>query len=160
MSLDRQLAECLRPLRGSRTVILGIGNTLKGDDAVGPLVCARLASHVSATVIDAGTVPENFLRPILDARPENLLIVDAIDFAGEPGQMRVLRADEMSAFAFSTHALSPHLFLDLLHQEIDVKVYAVGIQPSHTELGEPVAAPVRESTERLADVLIETFPLP
>jgi hydrogenase 3 maturation protease len=158
MRLDRKLAECLDTLRGTRTVILGIGNTLKGDDGVGPLVCARLAGQVSATVIDAGTVPENHLRPIISAKPENLLVIDAVDFAGHPGQVRVFPPDRMSDFAFSTHALSPHLFLDLLRQEIDVDVTIIGIQPGHTHLGEPVSAGVREAMELLAGMLVETFP--
>jgi len=158
MGLDRQLREYLSPRRGLKTVILGIGSTLKGDDGVGPLVCERITGKVSATVIDAGTVPENYLAPIVKAQPECLLIVDAIDFAGDPGQARVFRADEMSAFAFSTHALSPHLFLDLLHQEIDVDVCLVGVQPGHTRLGEPVSSAVHDSIEILAGALMEIFP--
>jgi hydrogenase 3 maturation protease len=158
MGLDRQLREHLGLLRGSKAVILGIGSTLKGDDAVGPLVCERLAGQVSATVIDAGTVPENYLRPILNAQPDCLLIVDAIDFAGDPGQARVFEADQISSFAFSTHALSPHLLLDLLRQEIDVDVYLVGIQPGHTRLGQPVSAAVRDSIETIAGLLLDVFP--
>ncbi len=158
MGVDLQLAECLGTLRGTRTVILGVGNILKGDDGVGPLVCARLAGKVSATVIDAGTVPENHLRPIISAGCENLLVVDAVDFAGSPGQARLFLPDRMSNFAFSTHSLSLHLFLELLGHEIEMAPFMIGIQPSHTQLGRPVSAAVRKSIDVLTDALTEIFP--
>lgn len=154
------IAECLSALRGTRTVILGVGNTLKGDDGVGPLLCARLAGKVSAVVIDAGTVPENYLRPIIDAKCRNLLIVDALDFGGSPGQVRVLSPDEAGAFAFSTHSLSLHLFLDLLGREIEMQTLVLGIQPAHTQLARPVSPAVQETIARLADALVRVFPLP
>ncbi len=148
----------LGALRGTRTVILGVGNVLKGDDGVGPLLCERLAGQVSAQIIDAGTVPENYLRPIVKARCENLLIVDAVDVGGSPGQVRLLEPDRMGDFAFSTHSLSLHLFLDLLGHEINVRCRLLGIQPGHTQLGRPISAGVREAVETLARILIRIFP--
>ena len=69
--IDPRLHERLDELCGSRTVVLGVGNTLKGDDGVGPLVCERLAGKISATVIDAGTVPENHIGPIAKVMVRN-----------------------------------------------------------------------------------------
>ena len=158
MGAARQLAECLGALRGTRTVILGVGNTLKGDDGVGPLVCTRLAGKVSATVIDAGTVPENYLGPITGAEPESLLVIDAIDFGGHPGQTRLFRPGQVGDFAFSTHSLSLHLFLDVLGREIEMETYLLGVQPSHTELGRSASAAVQESIDTLTDALAEIFP--
>ncbi|MBN1362375.1 MAG: hydrogenase maturation protease [Sedimentisphaerales bacterium] len=141
------------------TVILGVGNILKGDDGVGPLVCARIAGRVGATVIDAGTVPENYVRPIIQAAPENLLIIDAVDFRGSPGQVQVFPPDRASDFAFSTHSLSLHLFLTLLLQERAMHAVLLGIQPGHTQLGRPISPAVQASMEALANALVATFPL-
>ena len=58
MQSQQQLLEQLVKLRGSRTVILGIGNTLKADDGAGPLVCQRLReSGTCAELIDSANVP-------------------------------------------------------------------------------------------------------
>ena len=66
MGTDEQLFEQLNKLRDSATVIVGIGNTLKGDDGAGPLVCQQLRrAKVCAGLIDAGTVPENYIQPII-----------------------------------------------------------------------------------------------
>ena len=136
-----------------------MGNVLKGDDAAGPLVCESLQGRVSAKVIDAGTVPENFIRPVIRARPENLLIVDAVDCGEAPGTARVFKSDEVGGFAFSTHALSFHLFADIVQQEVSLDVQVLGIQPAHTNLGEAVSAEVRASIDLVTETLREVFPL-
>ena len=41
MGTDQHL-ERLQKLRGSSVLIVGIGNSLKGDDGAGPVVCERL----------------------------------------------------------------------------------------------------------------------
>jgi hydrogenase 3 maturation protease len=85
MGTDEELFEQLNKLRGSKTIILGIGNTLKGDDGAGPAVCERIAGKICAEVIDAGTVPENYIQSIIKKAPQNLIIIDAVDFKSSEG---------------------------------------------------------------------------
>jgi hydrogenase 3 maturation protease len=88
--MDKQLYEQLRKFRGSRTLIVGIGNILKADDGAGPLVCEQLGrAKVCADLIDAGTVPENYIQPIIKKAPQNLLVIDAIDFGASPGTIKI-----------------------------------------------------------------------
>ncbi|MBM4024388.1 MAG: hydrogenase 3 maturation endopeptidase HyCI [Planctomycetes bacterium] len=153
MGADLQLLESLARWRGSNAVILGIGSTLKGDDAAGLLVCEYLSGKVPARVIDAGTVPENYIGPIRDASPEVLFIVDAVDFGGYPGQIRVFAPEQIHRLAFSTHALSLHLSLDLIRRERKLEAYVIGIQAARTKLGDGVSSPVRKAVETLVDTL-------
>jgi len=153
-----ELEKRLEPLRDSRVVILGVGNILKGDDGVGPLICEVLAGKVAARVIDAGTVPENYLRPLIQARPQLLLVVDAVDFGGAPGAVGVFTLDQISDVAFSTHALSLRLFVDVLRTEVDVEVLLLGVQPACTRLGQSVSAPVRASIREVAETLMIILP--
>jgi hydrogenase 3 maturation protease len=157
MGTDPQLLESLARWRDSRVVILGIGNTLKGDDAAGSLLCERLSGQVPARVIDAGPVPENYIGPILAAWPDVLFIVDAVDFGGRPGQIRVCTPDEIHAFTFSTHALSLHLSIDLIRREKNVEVRVIGIQAGRMKLGAPLSPAVQEAVETLADTLTLLF---
>jgi len=158
MMESQELRERLSARRGLRTVILGVGNVLKGDDGVGPLVCEALGGKVSARVIDAGTVPENYIRPIIDAHPQFLLVADAVDFGGAPGAVGVFAIDQINDMAFSTHALSLRLFVDVLATEIEVNVLLLGIQPVCTQLGQPVSDPVQESIQELIGLLCDVFP--
>jgi len=155
---NHEFREQLRTLRGSRTVILGVGNVLKGDDGVGPLVCEALAGKVSARVIDAGTVPENYIRPVIDTRPQVLLVVDAVDFRSAPGAIGLFRPDRINDVAFSTHALSLRLFVDVLAREIEFEMLLLGLQPACTQLGRPVSGAVLESIRELTEVLCEVYP--
>jgi len=159
MGTDQQLFEQLSKLGGSKTVIVGIGNTLKGDDGAGPLICEQLRhTGVGAELIDAGTVPENYIQPIIKKTPQNLLIIDAIDFGAAPGVINIFKPEQLSSLVISTHILSPHLFLDMIRQDIDVDVYFIGIQPAQTKLGQSVSAAVKEAIQWLVRSLAEIFP--
>ncbi len=158
MDVDRDFLGQLETLRSSKTLILGIGNVLNGDDGAGPAVCEKLKSvKLCADVMDAGTVPENYIGPIIKRSPENLLIVDATDFGASPGRIKMLEPGQLSSYAFSTHTLSPHLFVEMIQSEIDVEVYLIGIQPEQVELGQPLLEAVKGAIESLCRCLEEVF---
>lgn len=149
--------ESLIQWRDSKVVILGVGNTLKGDDAAGPLVCECLSGRVPARVIDAGVTPENYIGSILEAAPDVLLIVDAVDFGGSPGQIRICTPDQVRRFAFSTHALSLHSLVDVIRREKKLEVYLIGIQAGRTRLGDCLSPAMREAVETVVDTLTALF---
>lgn len=159
MGTDEQLLEKLNKLRGSKTLIVGIGNTLKGDDAAGPLACRQLTGKVCTDLVDAGTVPENYIQPIIKKAPQSLLIIDAIDFGASAGTIEVFKPDQLSSLVVSTHVLSPHLFVDMIRRDIDVDVYFIGIQPAQTELGQSISPEVNRAVQCLTRALVEIFPL-
>ncbi len=159
MGSDQLLFEQLNKLRDSPTIILGIGNILKGDDGAGPLVYEQLtAAKISAGLIDAGTVPENYIQRIIKTAPRILLVIDAIDFGSEAGTIKVFEPQQLNSHVISTHTLSPRLFVDIIGRSIQVDVYFVGIQPAQTQLDQPVSASVSRAIERLSGVLTEVFP--
>jgi len=159
MGSDQSLFEQLNKLCDSATIILGIGNILKGDDGAGPLVCEQLtAAKISAGLIDAGTVPENYIQRIIKIAPRTLLIIDAIDFGAEAGTIKFFEPQQLNSHVISTHTLSPRLFVDIIRRSIQLDVYFVGIQPAQTQLGQSVSAAVNRAIERLSGALTEVFP--
>ena len=159
MGYKKELSEQLNKLRNSSTVIVGIGNTLKGDDGAGPLVCEQLRGRVCAEVIDAGTVPENYIQKIIKKAPQNLLIIDAIDFGAPAGAINIFKPEQLGSFVLSTHTLSPRLFVDMICGSIQVDVYFVGIQPAQMQLGQPLSEQVNEAIQWLSGTLAGIFPL-
>jgi hydrogenase 3 maturation protease len=158
MCADRELIDYLEPFRNSSTIIMGIGNTLKGDDAVGPLVCERLKNeNISADVIDAATVPENYIQTIIKKSPRNLIVVDAISFDAAPGTIKVFHTEQLDSLIISTHTLSPRIFIDMIRQSIELDVMFIGIQPEQTQLGSPVSTQVSRAIEELTRVLLKIF---
>ena len=158
MTCEKSLFEKLKKLRDSSTIVLCIGNILKGDDGAGPLVYERLKSaNVTAGLVDAGTVPENYIQRIIKKAPQALIIVDAVDFGAEPGTIEIFAPDRLDSIVISTHTLSPRLFVDVIRRSIQPDVYFIGIQPEQTQLGRPVSAAVNMAIEKLSGVLAEVF---
>ena len=149
----------LEELRNTNTIILGIGNILKGDDAIGPMICEKLkAEKISAEIIDAATVPENYIQTIIKKSPQNLLIIDAIDFSAEPGTIKLFETKQLNSLVISTHTLSPKIFIDMIRESIDLNVYILGVQPSQTKLGSPVSQEINKAIDDLTGILKEIFP--
>jgi len=158
MSGESEIFEQLKNLAGLKTLILGVGQILKGDDGVGPILCQKLSGRISADIMEAGTVPENYIQPIIKQAPENLFVIDAIDFEAEPGTIKVFPAEQLSSAAFSTHTLSPRLFIDLIRRQLDVNVHLIGIQPANLEFGQPLSPPVSEALDILVGLFVKIFP--
>jgi hydrogenase 3 maturation protease len=159
MASDKSLFEQLNKLCSSSTLILGIGNVLKGDDGAGPLVCQRLKeAKISAGLIDAGTVPENYIQRITKKAPRTLIVIDAIDFGAKAGTIRIFEPEQLNSLVISTHALSPRLFIDIIRRSIQLDVYFIGIQPVQTQLGQALSAAVGKAIEKLSAILTEVFP--
>jgi hydrogenase 3 maturation protease len=158
MDID-EIFEQVRKFRGDKTVIVGIGNVLKGDDGAGPLICQQLKGKISAETIDAGTVPENYIQFIIKKAPQNLIIIDAVHFEAPAGTINIFRPQRLNNLVISTHTLSARLFIDMICRSIKVDVYFIGIQPAQTNLGQSVSPEVNGAIQQLLYVLNGIFPL-
>ena len=148
---SRSLLRQLGKLNPAETVVVGIGNILKGDDGAGPRICSILKGKIAAEVIDVGTTPENYIGRIVGMSPKKLLIIDAIDFGKLPGTIRVFRTQDLKQFTFSTHCLSPHLFVRNITSQIDVEIFFIGVQPVQLNLCRGLSKQVSAAIAALAD---------
>ena len=102
----------------SATLVLGIGNPLLGDDGFGVEVIARLRGERSwpqVELLDGGTAGL-YLLPHLEGRA-HILVVDAIDFGGRPGQIVHRPVAEVPAqigLKLSEHQVTFHEVLALI----------------------------------------------
>ena len=88
-----------------KTVILGLGNLLYGDEGFG----VRLAQHMYAhwdfppdvSVVDGGTQGQTLLTFVEQA--DNLLVLDAVDFGLEQGELTLREEDRKSTRLNSSH---------------------------------------------------------
>jgi hydrogenase maturation protease len=99
------------------TVVLGIGNRLWADEGFGPAVVDHLAGDqrlpAGVETLDGGTLGLYLLPCVQRAR--RLLVFDTVDFGHAPGEIVVLRDDEIPVF-FGQRPLSLHQtgFTDVL----------------------------------------------
>jgi len=123
-------------------VILGVGNKLKSDDAAGVVLAEEMKKIFPERTLVSGTAPENYAEKIAQLAPEVLIIVDAVDFGGTPGETRLFAAEEMMNSFPLTHGPGFSLLVHFLknYQDIDVKL--LGIQPLNIGFGEDLSPDV------------------
>ena len=109
-----RLAEELREVPRERVVVLCIGNAMRGDDGFGPAVAEALGGAMPGRLFDGGPVPENDLPRIASLEPQVVLMVDAVHFGGEVGELRVVSPGELRLDDFSTHSGSLSVAADFL----------------------------------------------
>ncbi|NWG08966.1 MAG: hydrogenase 3 maturation endopeptidase HyCI [Nitrososphaerales archaeon] len=144
----KTLAEELRAFK--RLVVLGIGNELRGDDIVGVLVAERLKKVLKdvrdVLVINCGTTPENFLSKVKTFDPSHVLVIDAVDFKGEPGSIVLFRAEDNVIDSISTHRLPISLIKAYFEGlGLNIKFFVMGVQPMSILLGTKIAPRVEEA---------------
>ncbi|MEN8209519.1 MAG: hydrogenase 3 maturation endopeptidase HyCI [Candidatus Fermentibacteria bacterium] len=148
-----ELEKKIHILITGKVVYMGIGNILRGDDGIGPELLARLAGKGMSTV-DAGTAPENYIRPVARLTPDTVVIVDAVSMDREPGAVELLdRSEIMENTGFTTHTLSPVLVMERLEEETGARVVMLAIQPGTLEFGAPMSSEVDSLLEVLPDLL-------
>ena len=145
-------------LTGRRVVVLGVGNAMRGDDGFGPAVAARLAGAVAAPVLDGGSAPENLAGVLRRAAPEVLLVLDAADFGGAPGELRLLAANELAAGGPSTHAASLAMLFDYLRAGCGAAGRVLAVQAGSVAMNEGLSAPVAQAAARAVDLLRNLLP--
>jgi len=147
--LIRQLADQLRHVLRPNSVIVCVGNELRGDDGAGVIVGRRLAGRTPWKAINAQTVPENYLMTIADAAPDSILFIDALHFNAEPGTVRLFSGDDLQGLGPSTHGPSPQAFLIALRMLHTCNQAVLGIQPDCLDLDTGLTPPVASATDQI-----------
>jgi len=124
------MLEHLKAHLTGKVVILGIGNTLRQDDGIGSLLACRIKDKVPYIVYDSGPTPENYLGKIIKDKPDSIVIIDAVDFGGAPGEFREMEGEDLqTANIFSTHNASLTLAINYLKNNLKADIIALIIQP-------------------------------
>lgn len=122
------LAEILhaRPL-----LVLGMGNPLRGDDAIGHLLAKELEGidRPGFQAHAVGTAIENATRWIREMAGGTILLVDAVlDDSVEEGAWSLYPADRLDSVCHTTHSIPLSLLISYWQNEVPgLKIYFLGI---------------------------------
>lgn len=144
-----------------RTLVLGLGNPLMGDDGVGLVALARLrADHEippEVRLVDGGTWGMNLL-PMIEAA-ERVLLLDAINTASPPGTVTTLERHELPRYF--AHKISPHqidlrevLALAEWRGTLPAEMAAFGIQPASIEMRHGLSPEVEAEVNALVALAV------
>jgi hydrogenase maturation protease len=148
-----------------RTLVLGIGNSILGDDGVGVRVAQAVASKIkddSIDVMDVNVDGLNLFDFILGY--DRLVVIDAIVTEdGEIGEIYRLKPEQICSPSGS--AISPHHYTlastieignRLFPREIpqDVVVFAINTEDAST-ITEEMSQKVREAVPKAVNLVLE-----
>jgi len=153
-TLERSLANWIA--NGERIAVVGVGNEMRRDDAVGVQVAKKLQGKLSRRfrLIEAGTIPESYIDKVREFRPTHVLVIDAAQLETDPGTSRLLSAKKVKGLSISTHTLPLNVFAEFVEKETGSKVKILAIQPKDLEFGEGLTDQLVRTTEELTSVLV------
>jgi hydrogenase maturation protease len=145
-----------------RTLVLGLGNPLMGDDGLGVAAVERLREEwelpAEVELVDGGTWGMNLL-PMIEAA-ERLILVDAIRSGVAPGTLTVLERQELPryfALKISPHQIDLREVLALAEwrEVLPDALVAIGIEPARVEFEHGLSPTVRASMDKLIDLVVD-----
>lgn len=143
--------------RGSRSsVVIGLGNTLMGDDGLGVVALMRLQREWTVPpeveLIDGGTAGMCLL-PIIEGAAR-VLMIDAIDMRVAPGTKVSIARDRLPRYLATK--ISPHqidlrdvLALAELRGTLPDEAIAIGLQPAAIEMSTELSDAVERGLDDL-----------
>ena len=153
------LEQGLRQILSEPTCLVGVGNLMRNDDAVGVIIADRLCQELQPsprlTVVNVEDVIENPVFRIAANDARNVLVIDAV--AGddaEPGSLVLGRLEEMEAArgGYSTHKLALSTAAGVLrHHGKDV--YLLGIVAANTDYGTEISQEILDTAEVVIDLV-------
>jgi hydrogenase maturation protease len=139
----------------SQLAVLGLGNLMRTDDAMGMLMLSRLIDDGrlpdGIRVIEGGTLGLDLLESLRGVT--HLLALDAVDVGAAPGTLVRFAGDALEGLPISK---SVHLlgFADLmgalqLMGDAPHEVVLLGVQPGSTDWGTELTAAVADAQPEL-----------
>lgn len=132
------------------TVIMGIGSDLKSDDRAGIYIAEEISKMCEYEVIVAGPTPEHWIGLIVNRGYKKLLIIDAVIYGGNSGEIKVFDISDISERFGLTHSSSLHLFSDFLSKEGKIKsIKILAIEPESVDIGTELSKEVKKAAEKI-----------
>ena len=145
----------------ARTLVLSLGNSLRGDDGVGPAVLE--AVRASGRAPESATLwpahEGDLLEALVAEAWDRVVIVDAAEIGAAPGSWARLEGRDSLAGAAATgsHRLSLIEALGVAralgHDPAQISILAV--QPSSTAWAPGLSPPVAEAVDGLCSAVLE-----
>jgi hydrogenase 3 maturation protease len=155
--LAGNLTDLLTPQKFSRTLIITVGNCFRADDGVGPYIASCLKQSFRLSVIDAGSTPENIIDQAVKLSAQRIIFIDAADFNGTPGELRLIDSEHIPETSLSTHSVPLPVVSRILYEDTKALIYFIGIQPKSVEHIEGLSSEVSSAADALIKHINQAF---
>ena len=157
--LEQELKKFLKDHK--LVIFLCIGNVMRGDDAIGPILARKLKvifkKQKDFIIINAETVPENYTGLIRKEEPSHIIFIDAVEMDMNPGEIKLIQSNEIANYSISTHAMPISFMIKYIESFTDAKILLIGVQPKNIDLSNQVSNEVKNGVEELSRILKNNF---
>lgn len=153
MSSSKNKIRKILKLNPAKNIVITVGNPLRSDDGIGSYIASNLQSIKSLQVFDAGFSPENIIEDVVREKPEKIIFIDAADFSGKPGEVRVINRQNLLEKSISTHTVPLIVIASILKKDTNADIYFIGIQPVTLTFGERLSPEVKHAADNIINVI-------
>jgi hydrogenase maturation protease len=160
--LREELQRCFK----GRVCLMGLGNTDYGDDGFGVILSDTVTARIRGEgltnhaheIINAGTMPERFIKYAAEKGLNHLIFLDAVEFGGEPGSLVFLNTEQMAARfpQVSTHKILLCL-LAKWAEERGTKAWLLGVQPGSLKYSKALTPAVQMTLGILEELIHDVW---
>jgi hydrogenase 3 maturation protease len=155
-SLPDDVRKALTGTTEGITAIIAIGNSLRRDDGAGTYIAEKTRAAENFRVFNTGERPENFIETIISLKPAAIVLLDAADFGGSAGEIRVIPERVIPDTGMSTHALPLKFVCALLRENTGARITFIGIQPADVGFGEELSPEIKRACDEIISLLGES----
>lgn len=155
--LDGNLTNLPTPKEFSHTLIITVGSGFRADDGVGPYIASGLKPSSKFSVLEGGYTPEDIIDDAVQLGPQVIIFIDAADFAGKAGELRLIDAEHIPQSSLSTHSMPLSVISRILQEDTKAVIHFIGIQPKSVEHKEGLSKEVKASADALVKHINERF---
>lgn len=150
----------------AKTVVLGLGNVLHGDDGAGAQAISRLRVDprvpADVSLVEGGTLGLELLPYVWDCA--RLIVIDAVDVGEPPGTVVRMSAEQLNSLPgnSSVHQLGVSDLLVALRVLADrqPEVVLLGVQPGSTDWSCALSPSVAASIDSLVETTLRELQVP
>ena len=146
---------------GGRVCVLGLGNLMCSDDAVGMIAAHRLAQDArlprEVEVVEGWTLGLDLLDSVHGV--SRLLVLDAVDTGVPPGTLTRFAGEELARLptSKSVHLLGLSDLMNVLRlmDAPPIETLLLGVQPESTDLGTMLSPAVEAAVDGMVESALE-----
>lgn len=150
----------------TRTLVLGLGNELLGDDAIGLIVVRELCKILSKSFSDKVSFVETsaFGYRLLDLieNYDRLIVIDSaiVSSSDEIGSIYVIDINDLHSGTTVPHEMSLKDIISIgtkigLRMPSDIRIVAIGVKDPSFQLSENIKAALPKIVENIKNLLLE-----
>jgi len=135
-------------------VVIGLGNPYRSDDGFGPAFAREVNTKCGIPAYNETDLDEVVLGLCENQTDKLVLLVDAADFGGKEGEIKMFATTELRDKEADFHKLPLKLYMKLL-EKAGHKTYLIAMQPECLEeVEEPIMSPkAQKAMKKLLEMM-------